>query len=203
MPGSTNSVLPPADSPSLVLAYPAPIEKRHIDTITGEAWKGRLTTEGYIRRVQHLQEQSLTRDGGLVVWILVDTADVPPTAAAPRRILASCETFRRRALIKSGSGEVEDVVCHSIGTVFCEAQYRRRGYTRRMMLELGKQLDTQQNSKRSNGNFSVLYSDVGKVSRLQMVDLDAQLIGATEVLQCNGMATVSIESYFTISCDRV
>ena len=203
MPNITNPVLPPADSPSLVLAHPTAIEKRHIDTITGEAWKGRLTTEGYIRRVQHLQEQSLTRGGGLVVWVLVDTADIPPTAAAPRRILASCEIFRRRALIKSRSGEVEEVTSHSIGTVFCEAQYRRRGYTRRMMSELGKQLDTQQKDQRSKASFSVLYSDVGKVSRLQIKDFDAQLIGEIEILQRNGMATISIESYLPISCHRV
>ena len=112
----------------------------------------------YIRRETHLENQTFTKDGGITFWVLVDSA-LPPNK---RPLLGSCESFRKRALV-ARAGKLEDVVSHGIGSVFCNPDYRRRGYAQRMMDELGKKLDTwnQQDGKKTD--FSVLYSDIGKV----------------------------------------
>ena len=58
---------------------------------------------------------------------------------------------------------MEDVVSHGIGSVFCNPDYRRRGFAQRMIEELGKKLDTWNQEDRKKTDFTVLYSDIGKV----------------------------------------
>lgn len=56
-----------------------------------------------------------------------------------RRILASCETIRRRAFVGgggNGDGGVREGVVHGVASVFCKEEYRGRGYASRMMREL-------------------------------------------------------------------
>ena len=155
--------LPPADSPTLALTSPSTIEKHHIDLITGESWKGRLSLPAYLRREDFLAQQALTCNGGITVWILIDTAEPTPPNGQPRRILSSCETIRKRAFVKASHGALKEVTSHSIGSVFCNSEYRRRGYTKRMMRELGHKLDTWQPKEGQTIPFTVLYSDIGKV----------------------------------------
>ena len=164
MHGDPSFSLPPADSPTLSLVRPTLIEKRHIDSTNGQAWKGRLSLPSYIRREEFLSSQALTRGGGITVWILVDTAEPALAESHPRRILASCESIRKRAFIKLHGGEVREVISHGIASVFCDSVYRRRGYARRMLVELGKKLDTWQQREGQRTTFTVLYSDIGKVN---------------------------------------
>ena len=60
---------------------------------------------------------------------------------------------------------MKDVVSHGIGSVFCNPEYRRRGYAQRMMEELGKMLDTWNQERGKKTEFTVLYSDIGKVCK--------------------------------------
>lgn len=156
--------LPPADSPTLALSCPTPIEKRHIDLINGESFKGRLSLSAYLRREDVLSQQALTRNGGSTVWILIDTAEPTPPDGQPRRILSSCETIRKCALVKPRHEALKEVISHCIGSVFSNSEYRRRGYTRRMMRELGDKLNTWQQVEGQTTTFTVLYSDIGKVN---------------------------------------
>lgn len=116
----------------------------------------------YVRRETHLESQAFTKDGGITFWILVDTTIAPNE----RPILASCESLRKQALIAKGDGQVEDVISHGIGSVFCNPEYRGRGYAQRMINELGKKLDNWQQEEGKRASFTVLYSDIGKVGRL-------------------------------------
>ena len=153
------SNLPSSDSPSLALHHPSPEEKPGIWKLNGSSWRGRLSLEAYLRREEHLSSQPFTGDGGLTFWILADTASAPNS----RTILASCESYRKRALVRRQGGQVQDVTSHGIGSVFCNPDFRGRGYAARMLRELGTTLETWQQKNGQSTGFSILYSDIGKV----------------------------------------
>ena len=159
---NASSELPLADSPNLALLHPTPEEKQLTWKLNGQAWRGSMNIETYLRREVHLENQVFTRDGGVTFWILVDTS-LPPNA---RPILSSCESLRKRALIRRGNSKVEETISHGIGSVFCNPEYRGRGYARRMIKELGEKLDHWQQKIGQRASFTVLYSDIGKVRRL-------------------------------------
>lgn len=58
---------------------------------------------------------------------------------------------------------MQDVISHGIGSVFCDPVYRGKGYAVRMLSELGKILDTWQQQNEDKADFTVLFSDIGKV----------------------------------------
>ena len=157
--------LPSSNSPTLHLTQATPSEKRETWNLNGQQWRGSLSLAAYLRREEHLASQPLTRNGGVTYWVLVDSN---VEASAPRRILASCESYRKRALVatktQDGKVQVEEVISHGIGSVFCNPEYRGSGYAGRMMIELGKNLEEWQQGKEKKSKFTVLYSDIGKVS---------------------------------------
>lgn len=159
-------VIPSSDNPplstssSLALVHPTEAERRATWLLNGQSWRGALSLPAYLRREEFLGSQSLTRSGGLSFWVLVDNSSPPST---PRRILASCETIRKKALIAKPGRRVEEAVSHSIGSVFCDPKLRGRGFARRMMRELAQRLDTWQQEAETTTDFTVLFSDIGKV----------------------------------------
>ena len=162
MPTATStSYLPSSDSPTLALLHPTPEEQLAIWKLNGSSWKGRLSLGAYLRREEYLANQALTRDGGITFWILVDTS----ATSTPPAILASCESLRKRALVRRPDGRVDEVVAHGICSVFSNPDFRGKGYARRMIAELGKSLDTWQQEDGRTADFTVLYSDIGKVRR--------------------------------------
>lgn len=170
--------LPRSTSPTLLLTHPTPAENDENLKLNGTSWRGALSLPAYLRREAHLAKQAFTRDGGLTAWILVDSS-VPHDPRTPRRILSSCETLRKRGLVATSEGKVEEVVCHGVGSVFCAEQFRGRGYAGRMMKELGRELERWQQKAGVKSSFTVLYSDIGKVggSRERLV--------ALEVMRCS------------------
>ena len=157
--GSADISLPLATSPNLVLVTPTPEERLECLRINGAAWRGCLDIEQYIQREDLLFRQEMTKDGALSCWILVER-QLPPNN---RTILSSCETFAKRAFL-AHDGKVEDIVAHTVGSVFCRSEFRGRGYAKRMIAELAKVLETwqQDQSVRKKTIFSTLYSDIGK-----------------------------------------
>ncbi|KAL9075758.1 MAG: hypothetical protein Q9161_001510 [Pseudevernia consocians] len=149
--------LPPSDSPNLALLHPTREEKVETWKLNGASWRGKLPLPIYLRRETHLESQAFTKDGGITFWILVDST-LPPNE---RPILGSCESLRKRAFV-ARAGKLEDVVSHGIGSVFCNPNYRGRGYAQRMIEELGKKLDTWNQKDGKKTDFTVLYSDIGK-----------------------------------------
>lgn len=130
-------------------------------TMNAMSWRGPIDVDAYLRREAHLRTTEMNRNGGITYWILVDTAAATGSDGM-QRILSSCETIRKHALIAQSNGTVKDVICHGIGSVFCHPAYRGRGYAQRMLLELAKNLDTWQQNEGDNADFSVLWSDIGK-----------------------------------------
>lgn len=161
VPGNLNR----GDSPSLALVHPTEEEKQIQFRLNGAEWRGALSLPAYLRRETVLAEQTLTKEGGISYWILIDTTltnnPLDPDSGT-RLPLASCETYRKKALVWR-DGKVEEVICHGIGSVFCAEHLRKRGYAQRMMVELDKALRTYQANEKSQPLFSVLYSDIGKV----------------------------------------
>ena len=157
--------LPLASAPQLTLEQATAEEKLAIWRLNGTEWAGRLSMEAYLRREEFLANQTFTRHGGITFWILVDVTKEPNK----REILSSCETLRKRAYVsraqKDGAGNVEEIVSHGIGSVFCNPSYRGRGYASRMLKELGEKLDTWQQPYGYRSDFTVLFSDIGKVGR--------------------------------------
>jgi GNAT superfamily N-acetyltransferase len=150
--------LPDSKSPSLHLTHPTEEEKLETWTLNFSSWGGALSQQDYLEREEYLTKAPLARDGGVTHWILVDK-ELPPNR---RPILASCETLYKRALI-SRNGTLTEVVSHGIGSVFCDPEYRGRGYASRMMRELGEKLRTwQAGTKGKTCGFSALWSDIGK-----------------------------------------
>jgi GNAT superfamily N-acetyltransferase len=157
--------LPPGNSPTLALVQPTEEERGYQFRLNGAEWRGALTLAAYLRREEVLSHQDLTRHGGITWWILVDQAaeknPLDPSSSL-RLPLASCETYRKRALVWQ-DGKVLDTICHGIGSVFCAKDLRGRGYAARLMQEVGKVLRTWQADEQTPCMSSVLFSDIGKV----------------------------------------
>ena len=118
-------------------------------------WKGALSSvEAYIRREAFLQDQDLTRNGGLTDWALARGQ------GDKRQILSSCETLRKKAFVVT-DGKLQEIICHGICSVFCSPENRGKGYASTMIKLLGKKLQTWQTDT-APCLFSILYSDVGK-----------------------------------------
>lgn len=162
IPSSDN--LPLSTSASLALVHPTEAERRATLLLNSQSWRGALSVPAYLRREEFLGNQLLTRNGSLSFWVLVDSSNPPSN---PRRILASCETIRKRALIAEPGRRVEEVISHGIGSVFCDPQFRGRGYAGRMMMELAQILDTSRRDAEMTNYFTVLFSDIGKVGKLE------------------------------------
>ncbi len=154
------SQLPASSSPSLKLVPATLLERYQSWYLNSSSWQGPLSTEQYISRENVLEHQRLTRDGKITYWILTDTS-LSLGADGARPILATCETLRKEGYL-GRNGNLEKLVTHGIGSVFCREDYRGRGYASRMMTELGKILDTWQQERGINASFSMLWSDIGQ-----------------------------------------
>jgi hypothetical protein len=156
--------LPKGNSPTLTLVNPTEEEQLIQSKLNGAEWRGALSPAAYLRREATLSQQALTKDGGITYWILVDTAleNNPLDPGSGTRLpLASCETYRKKALVWR-DGKLQEVVSHGIGSVFCGQHLRKKGYAQRMLKELGRILRTHQTDGKEC-LFTILYSDIGKV----------------------------------------
>jgi len=154
--------LPDASSPTLCLSHPTNSEKTATWTLNAKNWGASLTLPDYLDRESYMATTpTLTQDGGITHWILVDKDSIPDS----RPIFGSLETIRKRALI-ARNGAVNETISHGIGSVFCNPEYRGKGYAGRMLGEVGTALNKWQTDKKVEGReeclFSFLYSDIGK-----------------------------------------
>jgi hypothetical protein len=154
--------LPDASSPTLHLSHPTSSEKTATWTLNFKNWGAALTLPDYLDRESYMATvPTLSRDGGITYWILVDQNSTPDS----RPILGSLETIRKRALI-ARNGQVKETITHGIGSVFCNPEYRSKGYAGQMLREVGPALNNWQTDKKVEGReectFSILYSDIGK-----------------------------------------
>jgi GNAT superfamily N-acetyltransferase len=150
---------PASDSEDLVLVPATDAEYVQTWHLNAGEWRGPLSLEQYLRRERTLQTIDLTKDGKITAWILTANR-LPPNADGTRPILASCETLLKHAYLAK-DGKIQEILAHGIGSVYCRPEYRGSGYAGRMMVELGKAMETWQQPNGTKGTFSVLYSDIG------------------------------------------
>ena len=149
--------LPDARSPALYLTHPTKGEFEKIYSLSFLAWGDALSLPQYLEESEFLTTVPLAKDGGMQVWMLTDRTLSPDR----RPILCSCETFRKRAFVTDTQGQLTEAIIYGIASVFCNPEYRGRGFAARLMWELAAMLPNWQvESRRCVG--SVLYSDIGK-----------------------------------------
>ncbi|OAQ89975.1 Acyl-CoA N-acyltransferase [Purpureocillium lilacinum] len=162
------------DDAGLVLAHPNDDEQVRTWTHTHPSWGPSYPLDVYLARERELLTVPLARDGGIRQWIL--TTPSPASASATggtssessssnnnRPVLSSCETLRKRALVRSpGQPTVRDVHAHGVASVFTYPEFRRKGYAARMLDQLGKKLADDEARQPGDAAFSVLFSDIGK-----------------------------------------
>jgi GNAT superfamily N-acetyltransferase len=161
----------------LILTRPTSSEKLKNWSLSHSQWGAALTKEDYLRREEYLLTVPLSKGSGLTQWILT-TSELAPDQ---RPILSSCESLRKRALVRDPvDGKVIDIIAHGIASVFTDPQFRGKGYASKMMRLLGEQLGRWQGRlgeydreadmgvglgtglREGMVGFSVLYSDIGK-----------------------------------------
>ncbi|KAL4987667.1 hypothetical protein BDW68DRAFT_160720 [Aspergillus falconensis] len=164
--------LPPSTSQTLTLAHPTPAETEQIWGQTSALWTDALTVPQYLEEYAYLLTVPLAREHGITQWVLVEssnnqteTDDDLNQREGKRTVLASCETFRKRALIASRhtSGTEKgcsDVLVHGVASVFCDPRFRGRGYASRLLKELNHILPIWQTDEEARCVGSVLYSDI-------------------------------------------
>ena len=149
--------LPNPQSSSLYLATPTDEELKVVYAFSFAEWGESLTLPQYLEESDFLTRVPLAKNGGMASWILTDRNRLPNQ----RPVLASCETFRKRAFVNNQKGQISENIVYGIASVFVSPDYRRRGYGARLMHELARVLpEMHVGSLRSIG--SVLYSDIGK-----------------------------------------
>lgn len=146
------------DSPDFVIATPTLEEAILIRQRNAPDWSGALTADQYLEREVYLETIPLARDGGKQTWILTK----PDLTAGQRPILASCETWKKVALVtEPGSDQVEEVMSYGIGSVYTFTEHRGHGYASRLLRDLYALLRKGTDSL-PPATASVLWSDIGK-----------------------------------------
>ena len=149
--------LPDSQDSNLSLAIPSTDELEVNSRLTFIEWGDALTLPEYLEESKILTKVPLAENYGMVSWILTDK-DKPLNQ---RPILASCETFRKRAFVTNQNGQVSESIIYGIASVFVNSSHRYMGYGTRLMHELGSVLsEWHMGPLRSVG--SILYSDIGK-----------------------------------------
>ncbi|KAL9046371.1 MAG: hypothetical protein Q9214_000782 [Letrouitia sp. 1 TL-2023] len=149
--------LPASQSCSLVLVNPTDEELEVIYRLSFAEWGDALTLPQYLEESHFLAKVPLAKNGGMTSWVLTAKDWLPNQ----RPILASCETFRKRAFMSNKEDQMSENVVYGIASVFANPDYRRRGYGARLMNELAKMLPKMHHGPLLSIG-SILYSDIGK-----------------------------------------
>jgi GNAT superfamily N-acetyltransferase len=157
----STSDLPSSASPTIILTNPTPPERIRTWTYSQPEWGNSLTVPEYLNREEYLLTIPLARNGGITNWILTDSAAAVDPNTSERPVLASCETLRKRALVRGKDGTVRDVWAYGIASVFTYSEFRGRGYASKM-IELLRGYMTAKQRESGEPAFSILFSDIGK-----------------------------------------
>lgn len=128
-------------------------ERTLITEHTYPQWGGAMSWETYLAR-QLDDDGVLNRNGGLTAWLLTDGE--ARVEDRPRPILSSCETLRKRAIVRGKDGVVTDGLAYGVASVFTPKEARGHKHAGTMMGMLSEML------ARKGALFSILFSDIGK-----------------------------------------
>ncbi|OJK04270.1 hypothetical protein ASPACDRAFT_112718 [Aspergillus aculeatus ATCC 16872] len=136
-------------SASSILAHPTASERSRIWKATYPHWGDALAFDDYITREVNNLKFCQERNNNFTNWILTDSS-----APDQRPLFSSCETFTRRAFICGREGDLREVTCCAVASVFTFTEYQGRGYAKKLMTLLAQEI-------RGFADFSVLWSDIG------------------------------------------
>lgn len=121
--------------------------------LNGEAWAAPMDIDDYINREGCLSEQSLTKDGRCIYWILAHKDD-------GTHVVASCESTKKTVFVAGKgtgvNGGFVEATGYAIASVYTNPKYRRMGMAAYMLRKLQEHMDVE-------SECSVLYSDIGKI----------------------------------------
>ncbi|KAI1163722.1 hypothetical protein F5B18DRAFT_671998 [Nemania serpens] len=139
---AADTCYPDASDHALILTHPTAAEMERTWSLNHSEWGGPLDLPAYLGREKFLTSTSLAADGGMLHWILTDAE--AHDQDEKRRVLASCETIRKRVLYVPRNGdEVREGLGYGIGSVYTYPEFRGKKYAARMLKELGVALKTQ------------------------------------------------------------
>ncbi|KAL2835643.1 hypothetical protein BJY01DRAFT_258967 [Aspergillus pseudoustus] len=119
-------------SSSLHFNHPTESETIRIWNQTSNDWEDAFTVPQYLEENAYLLTVSLARNNSITEWILIDNNQ----PADKRTVLASWETFLKRALFSDSDGKCEEVIAHGIASVYCEPGLRKLGYASRLLKDM-------------------------------------------------------------------
>lgn len=153
------AALPDASSPELILAEPTRDEKVVTWTAVHAAFGAGFEVQTFINLFTKGEQTAIARDGGLSPRILTTRT----SGDAPRPVLSSCATLRKRALYYDPTtGSVKDVFAHSLVEVFTLPENRSRGYGGRITQMVAESLAQQHAADAASAQFSMLHSSIGR-----------------------------------------
>ncbi|KAI1203854.1 hypothetical protein F5X97DRAFT_3595 [Nemania serpens] len=139
---AADTYYPDASDRALILTHPTAAEMERTWSLNHGEWGGPLDLPAYLGREKFLASTPLAANGGMLHWILTDAE--AHDQDEKRRVLASCETIRKRVLYVPGAGdEVREGLSYGIGSVYTYPEFRGKKYAARMLKELGAALKTQ------------------------------------------------------------
>lgn len=136
-----------------------------------EEWGRGLTHAEYLGREQHLGSQPPCLDGNISYWSyeelqnnnqqqqqheLNGNSNNNNNNKSNWKMVSCCETLTRPAYYKIKNKPIGETICHSIGAVFTPAQYRGKGYAKKLLNYVISQFDDR------NGAFAPLYDALDK-----------------------------------------
>lgn len=142
----------------LIITNPTNAERTRAWEGTHPLWGAALSLEGYLERERRQLDIPLARNGGLTNWILTEKDGKPDE----RPVLSSCETLKKRCLVRQADGTLKEGWAHGVASVFTDPKFRRKGYAKTMMAKLAEYLRQAEKDSPGAAVASILYSDVGK-----------------------------------------
>lgn len=143
---------------NLILTTPTPEERIAVWKGSQPEWGSALSVDAYLGRELAQIDSPLARNGGLSHWILTEAGAAPGS----RPILSSCETLRKRILVRSADGSVREATAHGVASVFTHPDHRRHGYAGTMISKFAEHLRTANAATPDSALASILFSDIGK-----------------------------------------
>ncbi|KAL2105090.1 hypothetical protein VUR80DRAFT_9005 [Thermomyces stellatus] len=138
----------PISIDDVVFVAAGPEQRELTWRINHATWANTIPVEEHIRSQEALARtpHATSSIGGRTSWVLHLKGD-------PLNVVAAVDSISKEAFVKDGKG-VRLVKAYGVGSVHTAPEYRKQGMAGHMLGRLQEVMDT-------DGEFSVLYSDIG------------------------------------------
>lgn len=142
------AAIKPITTDDVVFVAASPEQREIAWRINHATWANTIPVEEHIRREGALAAtaHATSSIGGRTYWVMHRKGD-------PLDVVAAVDSISKEALVRDGNG-VRPVKAYAVGSVHTAPEYRRQGMAGHMLGRLQEAMD-------EDGEFSVLYSDIG------------------------------------------